>query len=71
MFILHGLLRGSIPVTMLHAGTARPRYAQKIINFKLTGDNIASASSFRPADAVIFTNPNSPGDSLLNPIQYR
>jgi len=36
------------------------RYAQKIINFKLTVDNIASANSFRPADAVIFTNPNSP-----------
>ncbi|MDO9341259.1 MAG: RagB/SusD family nutrient uptake outer membrane protein [Bacteroidales bacterium] len=36
------------------------RYAQKIINFKLTIDNIASANSFRPTDAVIFTNPNSP-----------
>jgi len=36
------------------------RYAQKIINFKLTVDNIASANSFRPTDAVIFTNPNSP-----------
>jgi hypothetical protein len=36
------------------------RYAQKIINFKLTVDNIASANSFRPTDPVIFTNPNSP-----------
>jgi hypothetical protein len=36
------------------------RNAQKIINFKLTVDNIASANSFRPADPVIFTNPNSP-----------
>ncbi len=34
--------------------------AQKIINFKLTIDNIASTSSFRPTDPVIFTNPNSP-----------
>jgi starch-binding outer membrane protein, SusD/RagB family len=36
------------------------RYSQKIINFKLTVDNIASANSFRPVDPVIFTNPNSP-----------
>jgi hypothetical protein len=36
------------------------KYAQKIINFKLTVDNIASANSFRPTDPVIFTNPNSP-----------
>jgi hypothetical protein len=36
------------------------RYAQKIINFKLTVDNIASNNSFRPTEAVIFTNPNSP-----------
>lgn len=36
------------------------RYAQKIVNFKLTVDNIASANSFRPTNAVIFTNPNSP-----------
>ncbi len=36
------------------------RYAQKIVNFKLTVDNIASTNSFRPAEAVIFTNPNSP-----------
>jgi hypothetical protein len=34
--------------------------AQKIINFKLTTDNIASVNSFRPTDPVIFTNPNSP-----------
>lgn len=34
--------------------------AQKIINFKLTTDNIASGNSFRPANPVIFTNPNSP-----------
>ena len=36
------------------------RYAQKIVNFKLTVDNIASGNSFRPTEAVIFTNPNSP-----------
>lgn len=36
------------------------RYSQKLINFKLTTDNIASANSFKPANAVIFTNPNSP-----------
>jgi hypothetical protein len=36
------------------------RNAQKIVNFKLTVDNIASANSFRPTDPVIFTNPNSP-----------
>ncbi len=34
--------------------------AQKIINFKLTTDNIASTNSFRATDPVIFTNPNSP-----------
>jgi len=36
------------------------KYSQKIINFKLTTDNIASGNSFRPANAVSFTNPNSP-----------
>jgi starch-binding outer membrane protein, SusD/RagB family len=34
--------------------------AQKIVNFKLITDNIASNNSFRPANPVIFTNPNSP-----------
>lgn len=34
--------------------------AQKIVNFKLTTDNIASGNSFKPANPVIFTNPNSP-----------
>jgi SusD family. len=36
------------------------RWSQKIINFKLTVDQIASVNSFRPVDAVSFTNPNSP-----------
>jgi starch-binding outer membrane protein, SusD/RagB family len=36
------------------------RWSQKLINFKLTVDQIASTSSFRPTDAVSFTNPNSP-----------
>jgi starch-binding outer membrane protein, SusD/RagB family len=37
------------------------RYSQKLIDFKLTVDQIASvANSFRPANAVSFTNPNSP-----------
>jgi hypothetical protein len=36
------------------------RWSQKIINFKLTVDQVASANSFRPVDAVSFTNPNSP-----------
>jgi hypothetical protein len=36
------------------------RWSQKIINFKLTVDQVASANSFTPVDAVSFTNPNSP-----------
>lgn len=34
--------------------------SKKIIDFKLTVDNIASNNSFRPLNPVIFTNPNSP-----------
>jgi starch-binding outer membrane protein, SusD/RagB family len=36
------------------------KWSQKIVNFKLTVDQIASTNSFRPTDAVSFTNPNSP-----------
>ena len=36
------------------------RYSQKIINFKLTVDQVSSSNSFRPLNPVIFTNPNSP-----------
>jgi hypothetical protein len=34
--------------------------AIKVINFKMTVDNISSSSSFRPQNRVEWTNPNSP-----------
>ena len=36
------------------------KISKKIIDFKLTVDQIASNNSFRPLNAVVFTNPNSP-----------
>ncbi len=36
------------------------RYSKLIIDFKINKDQITSGNSFRPANAVIFTNPNSP-----------
>jgi starch-binding outer membrane protein, SusD/RagB family len=34
--------------------------AIKVINFKMTVDNISSGNSFRPQNPVVWTNPNSP-----------
>ena len=36
------------------------KISKKIIDFKLTVDQISSNNSFRPANAVVWTNPNSP-----------
>lgn len=36
------------------------KISKRIIDFKLTVDQITSGNSFRPANPVIFTNPNSP-----------
>ncbi|MFN8242110.1 MAG: RagB/SusD family nutrient uptake outer membrane protein [Bacteroidales bacterium] len=36
------------------------KYSKKIIDFKITVDQVASTNSFRPLNPVIFTNPNSP-----------
>jgi hypothetical protein len=35
------------------------KISKKIIDFKINVDQIASANSFRPLNAVVFTNPNS------------
>jgi starch-binding outer membrane protein, SusD/RagB family len=36
------------------------RYSQKIVDFKITVDQVSSTNSFRPANAVNWFNPNSP-----------
>jgi hypothetical protein len=48
------------PTNIIARWDSAAKYSQKIINFKLTVDQIASTNSFRPLNPVIFTNPNSP-----------
>jgi hypothetical protein len=49
------------PANDLARWDSAAKYAQKLVNFKLTTDNVASASnSFRPQAAVNWFNPNSP-----------
>jgi hypothetical protein len=48
------------PTNILARWDSAARYSQKIIDFKLTKDQVASTNSFRLVNAVIFTNPNSP-----------